>query len=73
MRTARRNWSQFAMADSTGRELTYGRMLAGGVLVADGRARERPSDGEMMGVLLPPSGGGRAGECRRRRWRGACR
>ena len=31
IRSARRNWSHFAMADSTGRELTYGRMLTGSV------------------------------------------
>ncbi len=54
VRTARRNWGHFAMADSTGRELTYGRMLAGGVMVARWMERERPSDG-MLGVLLPPT------------------
>ncbi|HLY17540.1 MAG TPA: acyl-[ACP]--phospholipid O-acyltransferase [Bryobacteraceae bacterium] len=52
IRSARRNWSHFAMADSSGRELTYGRMLAGGLLVAQwARARR---DEEMIGVLLPP-------------------
>ncbi len=29
IRAARKNWSRFAMADSTGRELTYGRALTG--------------------------------------------
>jgi acyl-[acyl-carrier-protein]-phospholipid O-acyltransferase/long-chain-fatty-acid--[acyl-carrier-protein] ligase len=53
IRSARRNWSHFAMADSTGRELTYGRMLTGGVLVANW-ARTRRGE-EMIGVLLPPS------------------
>jgi acyl-[acyl-carrier-protein]-phospholipid O-acyltransferase / long-chain-fatty-acid--[acyl-carrier-protein] ligase len=53
IRSARRNWSHFAMADSTGRELTYGRMLTGGVLVANW-ARTRREE-EMIGVLLPPS------------------
>ena len=33
VRTARKNWSRFAMADSTGRELTYGRALIGAALV----------------------------------------
>ena len=57
VRSARRNWSRFAMADSTGRELTYGRMLAGAVLIAR-RIRRRSSEGERIGVLLPASVGG---------------
>jgi len=51
--SARRNWSHFAMADSTGHELTYGRMLAGSLLVARWARTRR--DAEMIGVLLPPS------------------
>ncbi|HVN04703.1 MAG TPA: acyl-[ACP]--phospholipid O-acyltransferase [Bryobacteraceae bacterium] len=53
VRSARRNWSSFAMADSTGRELTYGRMLTASLLLAKW-ARTRHGE-EMMGVLLPPS------------------
>jgi acyl-[acyl-carrier-protein]-phospholipid O-acyltransferase / long-chain-fatty-acid--[acyl-carrier-protein] ligase len=53
IRSARRNWNHFAMADSTGRELTYGRMLTGGVLVSNWARTRR--DQEMIGVLLPPS------------------
>src|ERR1019366_8829301 len=53
IRSARRNWSHFAIADSTGRELTYGRMLTGGLLVAQWARTRR--DEEMIGVLLPPS------------------
>jgi len=45
---ARRNWKQFAMADSTGRTLTYGEMLTGAILMS----RAVPND-EMVGVLLP--------------------
>ncbi|HTQ55737.1 MAG TPA: acyl-[ACP]--phospholipid O-acyltransferase [Bryobacteraceae bacterium] len=52
VRTARRNWSRFAMADSTGRELTYGRMLTAALLLADW-ARSR--DEETIGVMLPSS------------------
>jgi len=52
IRSARRNWSHFAMADSTGRELTYGRMLTGGLLVAQWARTRRD---EMIGVLLPSS------------------
>jgi acyl-[acyl-carrier-protein]-phospholipid O-acyltransferase / long-chain-fatty-acid--[acyl-carrier-protein] ligase len=54
VRSARQNWGHFAMADSTGRELTYGRLLAGGVMVARWMERERVPQG-MLGVLLPPS------------------
>ena len=54
VRSARRNWRHFAMADSTGRELTYGRMLTGGILVSRWIRRERPND-QMLGVLLPPT------------------
>jgi len=51
---ARRNWSRLAMADSTGRELTYGRILAGSLLMARWMRRELP-DEERIGVLLPAS------------------
>jgi acyl-[acyl-carrier-protein]-phospholipid O-acyltransferase/long-chain-fatty-acid--[acyl-carrier-protein] ligase len=50
IRTARRNWSRFAMADSTGRELTYGQALTGALLL--GRACGG-KHAEMIGVLLP--------------------
>jgi acyl-[acyl-carrier-protein]-phospholipid O-acyltransferase/long-chain-fatty-acid--[acyl-carrier-protein] ligase len=52
IQTARRNWKQFAMADSTGRQLTYGEALTGAMLV--GRACGGTT-GRMMGVLLPPT------------------
>ncbi|HKA00555.1 MAG TPA: acyl-[ACP]--phospholipid O-acyltransferase [Candidatus Solibacter sp.] len=51
MRTARRNWSQFAMADSTGRQLTYGEMLTGAKLLRVPGTK----CSEMVGVLLPPT------------------
>ncbi|HWC98615.1 MAG TPA: acyl-[ACP]--phospholipid O-acyltransferase [Candidatus Sulfopaludibacter sp.] len=54
IRTARRNWNRFAMADSSGRELTYGRMLTGSVMMA-AWARGAGADGESIGVLLPPT------------------
>ena len=50
---ARRNWNNFAMADTTGRELTYGRMLTGAVLVA--RWTRFRFGEEMIGVMLPPT------------------
>ncbi|HLW76531.1 MAG TPA: MFS transporter, partial [Bryobacteraceae bacterium] len=52
IRAARRNWSRFAMADSTGRELTYGKALTASILVS----RWAKSIGEQnVGVLLPSS------------------
>jgi len=52
-RTARRQWNQFAMADSTGRELTFGRALTAAHLIA----RQLPEE-PMIGVLLPATVGG---------------
>ena len=57
IRTARRNWRRFAMADSSGRELSYGRTLAASLLIAKWAASERPGE-ETIGLLLPPSIGG---------------
>ena len=57
IKSARKNWSHFAMADSSGRELSYGDALTASLLVADWMRKSRPDD-EMVGVLLPPSTGG---------------
>ena len=52
--SARRNWTQFAMADSTGRELTYGEVLDRR-RAAGGLASAPVAESEMVGVLLPPT------------------
>ncbi len=57
IRMARHHWNRFAMADSSGRELTYGRMLTGSVLIANW-ARTASGQGESIGVLLPASAAG---------------
>ena len=57
IRMARHHWNRFAMADSSGRELTYGRMLTGSVLIANW-ARRASAEGESIGVLLPASAAG---------------
>ena len=55
--TAKRRWSSLGIADSTGRELTFGRALVGSLLLA--RAiRKRVPDGACVGLLLPASVGG---------------
>ncbi len=64
IRVARRNWSKFAMADTTGRSLTYGETLTAAVLLARLVAQAlvpavsrlvstRSAEPEMVGVLLP--------------------
>jgi len=57
VRTAKKNWSRFAMADSSGRELTYGKALIASLLVSNW-VRKHSSDEEKIGVLLPSSTGG---------------
>ena len=54
VRSARANWRKFAMADSMGHELSYGRTLTGSLLIAEWLRKNRRQD-EMVGVLLPPS------------------
>jgi len=57
MRVARRRWRHLAMADSTGQRLTYGRALAGAMLL--GRViAARTKDEQHVGLLLPSSVGG---------------
>jgi acyl-[acyl-carrier-protein]-phospholipid O-acyltransferase / long-chain-fatty-acid--[acyl-carrier-protein] ligase len=54
IRTAKRRWSSLALADSTGRELNFGRALTGATLLAR-RFRRRLADERMVGILLPAS------------------
>ena len=56
-RQAKKNWSKFSMADSSGRELKFGEALIGSMLIADWVRKNCRKD-EMLGVLLPPSIGG---------------
>lgn len=51
---ARRNWSRLAMADSAGRELTFGKTLIGALLFRRFVVKRCPGE-KMVGVLLPPS------------------
>ncbi|WP_298439419.1 acyl-[ACP]--phospholipid O-acyltransferase [Geobacter sp.] len=55
--TARENWNRLALADTGGRELTYGKALTGAVALA---AKLKPitAGQEMVGVCLPPTVGG---------------
>ena len=54
--TAKARWSTFCMADSTGRQLTFGRALVASLLLAR-VIRQQVSD-QSVGLLLPGSVGG---------------
>ncbi len=55
--TAKRRWFSFCMADSTGRELTYGKTLIGSSLLARWLQKQRATE-QYIGLLLPASVGG---------------
>ena len=64
IRSAKKYWKKFAMADSTGRELTNGQALVGATLIAQwvrkhfrttNDARRTTNAQRMIGVLLPSS------------------
>jgi len=57
VRQAKRRWSAFCVADSTGRELTFGRTLTGALLLMGAIKRIAPNDTN-LGLLLPASVGG---------------
>lgn len=52
--SAKRNWGRLAIADSSGRELTFGKTLIG-ALVFRRLILKRCANEKMIGVLLPPS------------------
>lgn len=54
LKVAKRRSFSFCMADSTGRKLTYGRVLLGSVLLMHWLARRCPKD-DMIGLMLPAS------------------
>ena len=55
--TARRHWFSLCMADSTGKELTYGKTLIGSLALSRWIRRHCRNE-EMVGLLLPSSVGG---------------
>jgi len=71
VRSAKRNWRKFAMADSSGRELTYGRALTASLLLA-GWVRQRlrgRRDGRLAAPALERRRAGQSG--RRIGWEGS--
>jgi acyl-[acyl-carrier-protein]-phospholipid O-acyltransferase / long-chain-fatty-acid--[acyl-carrier-protein] ligase len=57
IRTAKRHWSSFSMADTTGTELSFGKTLIGSILLSRWVRKHRSND-SMVGILLPASTGG---------------
>lgn len=58
VRTAKKYWNRLAVADSAGKELTYGRALIATLLLRK-KLRGLLKDGpDTVGVLIPPSAGG---------------
>ena len=57
VRTAKRRWSSFCLADSSGRELTFGRALVASLLLSRAIRRVAPRE-RHLGLLLPASVGG---------------
>ena len=57
IRSAKRRWSSFCMADTTGAELTYGKALVGSLLLSSWIQKQCGSQ-RMVGLLLPASVGG---------------
>lgn len=55
---AKKRWGRPAIADSTGRELSYGRALTGSVLLGGLFERELSPEERNVAVLVPPSAGG---------------
>ena len=57
VRTAKRRWWSFCMADSGGRTLTFGRALVAGLILSRWLRRHTPNQ-STIGLLLPASVGG---------------
>src|SRR5882724_2100906 len=57
IKTAKRSWFSFCMADTTGVELTYGKTLIGSFLFARW-VKSHCAEQKMVGVILPSSVGG---------------
>jgi len=57
IKNAKRRWGALCMADSTGKELSWGKTLTASFLLSWWLKRNRPSD-ELIGLLLPASASG---------------
>lgn len=57
VKMAKRKWGRFCMADTMGKELTYGRTLTAAIILA-GEVNKRCANDKMVGLLLPSTVGG---------------
>src|SRR6266481_10307 len=57
IRTAKRHWSSFCMADTTGTELSFGKALIGSMLLCRW-VRKHATNDSLVGIVLPASVGG---------------
>ncbi len=57
IRTAKRRWFSFCMADTTGAELSFGKTLIGAMLLSHW-VRKQATNDSMVGIVLPASAGG---------------
>ena len=57
IRTAKRRWFSFCLADTTGVQLSYGKVLIGSLLLA-GWVKKHCVKESMVGILIPASVGG---------------
>ena len=57
IRTAKRRWWSFSMADSSGRRLRFGNVLVAGLLLSRWLRRKAPAE-QHIGLVLPASIGG---------------
>ena len=57
IRRAKKHFSRFAIADTTGRELTYGKALIAAMLLAKRLGTQQAAE-RMLGIMLPASAGG---------------
>jgi acyl-[acyl-carrier-protein]-phospholipid O-acyltransferase/long-chain-fatty-acid--[acyl-carrier-protein] ligase len=57
IRTAKRRWFSFCIADTTGTELSFGKTLVGSILLSRWLTKHATRD-SMVGIVLPASAGG---------------
>jgi acyl-[acyl-carrier-protein]-phospholipid O-acyltransferase / long-chain-fatty-acid--[acyl-carrier-protein] ligase len=55
--SAREHWKKLAIADSSGRELKYGELLIGSLLLRDRIREKSQADESKIAILLPPGSG----------------
>lgn len=55
LKTARRNWFKQSMADTSGKNLTFGKALTAAIALGDALRRKTAADEDMLGIVMPAS------------------